>query len=1384
MKKSTFFKKWLPLITLGVFGFSLSSAAVEADTVVILSETLTTSLGDFSQQSLMGDQVWGWTSYGAKITGYVAGKNYRNDDWLISPSINLENTSDVVLNFSNVHRYGTDISGATNLKLYATDSYISGIVDPTEWTELSFTHAPGTNWIFVHSGDINLGAFAGKHNVHFAFRYLSDSINSATWEVKNVVVSGLNRKVKFSENFDKFVDGSFASPAGMNLETMVDSFTQTSGWSATSVYAAGGAIKLGTSTMMGTVKTPPIDLSGANGKFFVSFYAAKWTADTSFINILVNDVQTKVVTGLTPSMAWIGPIELTGGTAETTIQFAGAQNIRGRFYLDSLVVTQPISVVPTASLEGSTSSTEVGTTRTIKLGLTAKDISGDLTVTLLNWSGTSFSINTSTIAREDALSGTTVDVDYTPLSVGMDTATITLSGGGLISEVVSTIIGISYSTDTIHKPIANAGMDQIVDPGETVTLDGTASSDPDGNALSYSWKASLGIGDVFPNEGVNYEIIGPNLVENPSFNESTNYWYGGANGTLESTIVYNSDGVNNGSYIVPMLNNARNLNGSIATRWQIEPGKTYVFSFNIKSVAAPDTAHSASYVITSLTDSTNCVEMDVLGSARVDPGRIWTKNQYVFINSNNYKYLQLQARWLNGWYGFDDFLLAEVKVVPDNSLLKALITKCESMTGGKESSALENAIALAKSKQDCNDDTQLDAAHTELKERLMDYRIANAAKDYVVDVTERFIKNPNFTNAGVDWSYNPLAIVNGINFIFYSYFSSGDPSRCVEIQNGLNVVQNAFISQKIENLPSGSYSLGADLLSWNSLNPIEPVTGVYLSFDGDSTSVSTHSTTGTVAQRYFINKMVHNSLVEVSLKTLSSTATHVYMDNLTLAYSGSDTSSFLNHLPADQYDKFVEANTFYEAILSGAIPYEKKDTTTFSGITLSSTTSATPTFVAPQVDKETQYTFILVVNNGKENSASDEVVITVKPSESIYTNDTTVLCGTVLSIPVLIGKDCSDNISYQFKMTYDPSMLQYQNVTTANTLSTGGSLIINSNELGVLKVAYMSSEYFTNNKTLLNLHFTALNVGETQPVISDFLFDTDSVSSISNGMITIRSMYGDVDVNDYVQAYDAALVLQNSVGLDPMPTIDPIPWSDWRVEISDVDNDGILTAYDAGLILQKSVDLIPSFPVNRSSKALRSASVNTTDVVITKEGNNLLFNATGNLIGLNISVEGKLSTLGLPRFNGSNMLSATNINQDNYKIGIATTTAPVDGSTIITIPILGSTEEELTIKMIVNSTEKVVKINVVTGVVSAIDKVVNVYPNPVVDNLTIDFGTMRMDAYSFRMNTILGKTVYSSPIQSSSIVLNMNTFAKTGLYFLQIIDDQNNIVMTKKILKK
>ncbi|MBI4743555.1 MAG: PD40 domain-containing protein, partial [Actinobacteria bacterium] len=59
-------------------------------------------------------------------------------------------------------------------------------------------------------------------------------------------------------------------------------------------------------------------------------------------------------------------------------------------------------------------------------------------------------------------------------------------GGTNSDEVIITVKNVN------KFPAANAGVDQTVNENTTVNLDGTGSSDPDGNTLSYNWKQTAG----------------------------------------------------------------------------------------------------------------------------------------------------------------------------------------------------------------------------------------------------------------------------------------------------------------------------------------------------------------------------------------------------------------------------------------------------------------------------------------------------------------------------------------------------------------------------------------------------------------------------------------------------------------------------------------------------------------------------------------------------------------------------------------------------------------------------------------------------------------------------------------------------------------------------
>lgn len=405
---------------------------------------------------------------------------------------------------------------------------------------------------------------------------------------------------------------------------------------------------------------------------------------------------------------------------------------------------------------------------------------------------------------------------------------------------------------------------------------------------------------------------------------------------------------------------------------------------------------------------------------------------------------------------------------------------------------------------------------------------------------------------------------------------------------------------------------------------------------------------------------------------------------------------------------------------------------------------------------------------------------------TISTDSITIVAGKSITLPINTSFiDCSDAvISYQFNLDYDTTKLEFESYSKVGTLSQNGVVNINQSVKGILKIGYIGTEIFTGEGTLLNLQFKAINIGRTIPVLAKFLFNTDTVRSISNGAIRIFARYGDVDGNEHIQAYDAALVLQNSVGLDPMPSIDPIPWSSWRIETADVDGNGILSANDAGLILQKSIDLITTFPTEGLNALLRSAIVNDADVTVVQEGNNLVFKSYGELIGLNVTLAENFGSLGTPLILNNTMMKATNINASSYKIGLATATSPVEGTTFMTIPILDASAKEITIKLNVNATEKLIRANIVTGIISITNNRIQVYPNPVKEILTINLGSMTLNGHTIRIINLLGQTVYASPIKSAQTNIQMKDFPSAGMFNLLVIDGEKNIILSKKILKQ
>lgn len=157
------------------------------------NEDFDNNLNGIDTVSVLGPQVWvqdvySGTTY-AKMSGY-SGSAVANEDWLMSPSMDLTNYTSVHMVFNEAINYENGVIN-DNEEVYISTDYTG---DPTtaNWTELTVTNrASGGSWTFVEVDTLDLSAYVGNSNVTVAFKYTSSASNAGTWEIDYAHIFGV-----------------------------------------------------------------------------------------------------------------------------------------------------------------------------------------------------------------------------------------------------------------------------------------------------------------------------------------------------------------------------------------------------------------------------------------------------------------------------------------------------------------------------------------------------------------------------------------------------------------------------------------------------------------------------------------------------------------------------------------------------------------------------------------------------------------------------------------------------------------------------------------------------------------------------------------------------------------------------------------------------------------------------------------------------------------------------------------------------------------------------------------------------------------------------------------------------------------------------------------
>jgi len=188
--------------------------------------------------------------------------------------------------------------------------------------------------------------------------------------------------------------------------------------------------------------------------------------------------------------------------------------------VNSVADTVNISTTNSAPVAdaGTDQSTYVGDTVTLD-GSASSDVDGD--VFTFSWSLTTVPAGSAAVLSDAAAVNPTFTVDVSGTYVAQ-----LIVNDGLVNSVADTV---NIST-TNSAPIADAGTDQSIFVGDTVTLDGSASSDADGDMLTFSWSlTTVPAGSV--------AVLSDAAAVNPTFTV-------GVSGTYVAQLIVNDGLVN------------------------------------------------------------------------------------------------------------------------------------------------------------------------------------------------------------------------------------------------------------------------------------------------------------------------------------------------------------------------------------------------------------------------------------------------------------------------------------------------------------------------------------------------------------------------------------------------------------------------------------------------------------------------------------------------------------------------------------------------------------------------------------------------------------------------------------------------------------------------
>jgi hypothetical protein len=163
----------------------------------VMEESFANGLGIFETFNAIGDSTWTWKQYSNEKCMEMTASTIQNEDWLISPAMDLTRIVNANLYFRHTINKVPEGVSKENMKkqqtVWVSKDYTSGDPNNATWKQcnLSDEDLPsGSNWIFVKAELPVPSEFMTEKKVRIAFKYICDESFSATWRINEVSVRG------------------------------------------------------------------------------------------------------------------------------------------------------------------------------------------------------------------------------------------------------------------------------------------------------------------------------------------------------------------------------------------------------------------------------------------------------------------------------------------------------------------------------------------------------------------------------------------------------------------------------------------------------------------------------------------------------------------------------------------------------------------------------------------------------------------------------------------------------------------------------------------------------------------------------------------------------------------------------------------------------------------------------------------------------------------------------------------------------------------------------------------------------------------------------------------------------------------------------------------